>query len=388
MTPLLLQRLLVRIEPLLQKLAGPTTFVAVRSVLPQLRKNALLMLIVQILLIVVVLGSTFLETIKQHELTYLKEQYPTELVLKSRLIEGTKADPLELTQTIEKELPDAKSTFVSPASGLEILKSDHTITLNYALTDFERLDALGKPVLSSTHDQVIVSKVFAKANDLAVGDRLEMGRFIDGEAGTVSVGQYEVGRVDPDLRIDAWFDWRSSIRTSEDRIGELYIDAADTKQTQAALQELTTRYPTLQLNRYETSVKLANQQLQERWIVFIVALAVMSVSVWFGLANSLLNYLATKRREYALLRTLVLTRSSLRRLIVIQMLIFIGSGIGFGLITGIGTTFLISRVDGGDIALNLTSISATVAGLVMLVFGLVFFATRRKQESLVDELNQ
>ncbi|MDX1258975.1 FtsX-like permease family protein [Exiguobacterium sp. K1] len=387
-TPLLLQRLLVRIEPLLQKLAGPTTFVAVRSVLPQLRKNALLMLIVQILLIVVVLGSTFLETIKQHELTYLKEQYPTELVLKSRLIEGTKADPLELTQTIEKELPDAKSTFVSPASGLEILKSDHTITLNYALTDFERLDALGKPVLSSTHDQVIVSKVFAKANDLAVGDRLEMGRFIDGEAGTVSVGQYEVGRVDPDLRIDAWFDWRSSIRTSEDRIGELYIDAADTKQTQAALQELTTRYPTLQLNRYETSVKLANQQLQERWIVFIVALAVMSVSVWFGLANSLLNYLATKRREYALLRTLVLTRSSLRRLIVIQMLIFIGSGIGFGLITGIGTTFLISRVDGGDIALNLTSISATVAGLVMLVFGLVFFATRRKQESLVDELNQ
>lgn len=387
-TPLLLQQLLVRIEPLLQKVAGPTTFVAVRSVLPQLPKNALLMLIVQILLVVVVLGSTFLETIKQHELTYLKEQYPTELVLKSRLIEGTKADPLELTQTIEKELPKAKSTFISPASGLEILKSDQTITLSYALTDFERLDALRKPVLSSTRDQCIVSETFAKANDLAVGDRLEMGRFINGEAGTVSVGKYEIGRIDPDLPTDAWFDWRSSIRTSEDRIGALYIDATDTEQSRAILQELTTRYPTLQLNQYETSVKLANQQLQERWIVFIVALAVMSVSVWFGLANSLLNYLATKRREYALLRTLVLTRSSLRRLIVIQMLIFIGSGIGFGLITGIGTTFLISRVDGGDIALNLTSISATVVGLVMLVFGLVFFATRRKQENLVDELNQ
>ena len=154
------------------------------------------------------------------------------------------------------------------------------------------------------------------------------------------------------------------------------------------LQELTTRYPTLQLNRYETSVDLANQQLQERWIVFIVALAVMSVSVWFGLANSLLNYLATKRREYALLRTLVLTRSSLRRLILIQMLIFIGSGIGFGLVTGIGTTFLISRVDRGNIALDLTSISMTVTGLVVLVFGLIWFTTRRNQENLVEELNQ
>ncbi|QNR21116.1 FtsX-like permease family protein [Exiguobacterium sp. Helios] len=387
-TPLLLQQLLVRIEPLLQKVAGPTTFVAVRSVLPQLRKNALLMLIVQILLVVVVLGSTFLETIKQHELTYLKEQYPTELVLKSRLIEGTKADPLELTQTIEKELPKVKSTFVSPASGLEILKSDHTITLDYALTDLEKLDAIGKPVRSLKNDQFIVSKAFAQANALEVGDRLEVGRFIDGETGTVSIGQFEVGQIDPDLPTDAWFDWRSSIRTSEDRIGALYIDATDTEQIQGMLQELTTRYPTLQLNRYETSVNLANQQLQERWIVFIVALAVMSVSVWFGLANSLLNYLATKRREYALLRTLVLTRSSLRRLILIQMLIFIGSGIGFGLVTGIGTTFLISRVDRGNIALDLTSISMTVTGLVVLVFGLIWFTTRQKQENLVEELNQ
>lgn len=387
-TPLLLQRLLVRIEPLLQKVAGPTTFVAVRSVLPQIRKNALLMLIVQILLVVVVLGSTFLETIKQNELTYLKTQYPTELVLKSRLIEGTKADPLELTQTIEEELPEAKSTFVSPVSGLEIIKSDHTITLDYALTDLEKLDAIGKPVRSLKNDQFIVSKAFAQANALEVGDRLEVGRFIDGETGTVSIGQFEVGQIDPDLPTDAWFDWRSSIRTSEDRIGALYIDATDTEQIQGVLQELTTRYPTLQLNRYETSVNLANQQLQERWIVFIVALAVMSVSVWFGLANSLLNYLATKRREYALLRTLVLTRSSLRRLILIQMLIFIGSGIGFGLVTGIGTTFLISRVDRGNIALDLTSISMTVTGLVVLVFGLIWFTTRQKQENLVEELNQ
>ncbi|MGE6555516.1 FtsX-like permease family protein [Exiguobacterium artemiae] len=387
-TPLLLKWLLVRIEPLLQKVAGPTTFVAVRSVLPQIRKNALLMLIVQILLVVVVLGSTFLETIKQNELTYLKTQYPTELVLKSRLIEGTKADPLELTQTIEEELPEAKSTFVSPVSGLEIIKSDHTITFNYALTDLEKLDAIGKSVRSLENDQFIVSKAFAQANELEVGDRLEVGRFIDGEMGTVSIGQFEVGQIDPDLPTDAWFDWRSSIRTSEDRLGALYIDVADTKQTQTVLQELTTRYPTLQLNRYETSVNLANQQLQERWIVFIVALAVMSVSVWFGLANSLLNYLATKRREYALLRTLVLTRSSLRRLILIQMLIFIGSGIGFGLVTGIGTTFLISRVDHGNIALDLTSISMTVTGLVVLVFGLIWFTTRRKQENLVEELNQ
>ena len=70
------------------------------------------------------------------------------------------------------------------------------------------------------------------------------------------------------------------------------------------------------------------------------------------------------------------------------MLIFIGSGIGFGLVTGIGTTFLISRVDGGNIALDLTSINMTVIGLVVLVFGLIWFTTRRNQENLVEELNQ
>ncbi|WP_313122614.1 FtsX-like permease family protein [Exiguobacterium sp.] len=54
-TPLLLKGVLHRAEPFVRRLAGPTSFVAFRGVLPQLRKNAWLMLIVQVLMIIVVL---------------------------------------------------------------------------------------------------------------------------------------------------------------------------------------------------------------------------------------------------------------------------------------------------------------------------------------------
>lgn len=59
----------------------------------------------------------------------------------------------------------------------------------------------------------------------------------------------------------------------------------------------------------------------------------------------------------SLLQIQHMTKTYQRRLILIQMLIFIGSGM-------------------------------TVTGLVVLVFGLIWFTTRRKQENLVEELNQ
>ncbi|WP_026832988.1 hypothetical protein [Exiguobacterium undae] len=59
----------------------------------------------------------------------------------------------------------------------------------------------------------------------------------------------------------------------------------------------------------------------------------------------------------SLLQIQHMTKTYQRRLILIQMLIFIGSGM-------------------------------TVTGLVVLVFGLIWFTTRRNQENLVEELNQ
>lgn len=164
-TPLLLKGVLHRAEPIVRRLAGPTSFVALRGVLPQLRKNAWLMLIVQVLMIIVVIGSTFLETVQQNERKYIISQYPTEVVLKSRLDEGSQGDPLQLIRQIETELPGAKATFLSSRNSLEYQLPQEDVSIEYEVTDYRRLDVLKGEQTSDT-EGIIVSRTFAKKHSL------------------------------------------------------------------------------------------------------------------------------------------------------------------------------------------------------------------------------
>ncbi|HBQ75346.1 MAG TPA: hypothetical protein DD663_00460, partial [Exiguobacterium sp.] len=90
-----------------------------------------------------------------------------------------------------------------------------------------------------------------------------------------------------------------------------------------------------------------------------------------------------------LLRTIALTRNKLRQLTLLQMLLFIGSGITFGLISGIGATFFVTRIDdAGSFYFNVPTIAGTIVGLIVLVISIAWFVTRRKQENIVHELKQ
>lgn len=391
-TPLLLKGVLHRAEPIVRRLAGPTSFVAFRGVLPQLRKNAWLMLIVQVLMIIVVIGSTFLETVQQNERKYIISQYPTEVVLKSRLDEGSQGDPLQLIRQIETDLPGAKATFLSSRNSLEYQSSQEDVSIEYEVTDYRRLDVLKGEQTSDT-EGIIVSRTFAKKHSLEKGDTLPLGRWDGEQERSVSVGQFRIVGIEKKIAPDVLVDWRNEqLRQPNDHILNVFIDVpSELKKTQVTttLLEITESYPTLQVNRLSDALRDEKQQTTERWFVFLIALVVMSGSVWFGLANALLSFVSGKRGEYALLRTIALTRNKLRQLTLIQMLLFVGSGITFGLISGLGATFFVTRIDDrGAFYFNVPTIAGTIAGLIVLVLSIAWFVTRRKQENLVHELKQ
>ncbi|MER2033496.1 ABC transporter permease [Exiguobacterium indicum] len=391
-TPLLLKGVLQRAEPIVRRLAGPTSFVAFRGVLPQLRKNAWLMLIVQVLMIIVVIGSTFLETVQQNERKYIISQYPTEVVLKSRLDEGSQGNPLQLIRQIETDLPGARATFLSSRNSFEYQSPQEDISIEYEVTDYRRLDVLAGEQTSDT-EGIIVSRTFAKTHSLQKGDMLPLGRWDGEQERSVSVGQFRIVGIEKKIAPDVLVDWRNEqLRQPNDQILNVFIDVPSelTKaQVTTTLLEITESYPTLQVNRLSDALRDAEQQTMERWFVFLIALVVMSGSVWFGLANALLSFVSGKRGEYALLRTIALTRNKLRQLTLIQMLLFIGSGITFGLISGLGATFFVTRIDDtGSFYFNVPTIAGTIVGLIVLVISIAWFVTRRKQENLVHELKQ
>ncbi|MGX9807533.1 ABC transporter permease [Exiguobacterium acetylicum] len=391
-TPLLLKEILHRTEPIVRRLAGPTSFVAFRGVLPQLRKNAWLMMIVQVLIIIVVIGSTFLETVQQNERKYIISQYPTEVVLKSRLDEGTQGNPLQLIRHIETDLPGAKATFLSSRNSFEYQSPQKDVSIEYEVTDYRRLDVLEGEQTSDT-EGIIVSHAFAKKYSLQIGDTLPLGRWDGEQEKSVSVGQFRIVGIEKKIAPDVFVDWRNEqLRQPNDQILNVYIDVpSELKKAQVTkkLSEITQSYPTLQVNRLSDALRDAEQQTTERWFVFLIALVVMSGSVWFGLANALLSFVSGKRGEYALLRTIALKRNELRQLTLVQMLLFVGSGVIFGLISGFGATLFVTRIDDtGSFYFNVPTIAGTIAGLVVLVVGIAWFVTRRKQENLVHELKQ
>jgi len=391
-TPLLLKEILHRTEPIVRRLAGPTSFVAFRGVLPQLRKNAWLMMIVQVLIIIVVIGSTFLETVQQNERKYIISQYPTEVVLKSRLDEGTKGNPLQLIRQIETDLPGAKATFLSSRNSFEYQSPQEDVSIEYEVTDYRRLDVLEGEQTSDTQG-IIVSRTFAQKHSLQIGDTLPLGRWDGEQERSVSVGQFRIVGIEKKIAPDVLVDWRNEqLRQPNDQILNVYIDVpSELKKAQVTkkLSEITQSYPTLQVKRLSDALRDAEQQTTERWFVFLIALVVMSGSVWFGLANALLSFVSGKRGEYALLRTIALKQNELRQLTLVQMLLFIGSGVIFGLISGVGATLFVTQIDDtGSFYFNVPTIAGTIAGLVVLVVGIAWFVTRRKQENLVHELKQ
>ncbi|MBS7731601.1 hypothetical protein KIN10_05610, partial [Vibrio cholerae] len=69
----------------IKKTLGNVSYIAIKNLVPQVRKNTFVILTVSAMMTIAVFGSVMLKTIQQNEENYLKEQYPTSIVLTSRL---------------------------------------------------------------------------------------------------------------------------------------------------------------------------------------------------------------------------------------------------------------------------------------------------------------
>ena len=72
----------------------------------------------------------------------------------------------------------------------------------------------------------------------------------------------------------------------------------------------------------------------QRWLIFIIVLVVILVSLVVGIINMLINNILSKRKEYAILRTLKLNKKELVKLILTQIIIYIFIGTLLGVVLG------------------------------------------------------
>ena len=373
-----LTRLLKWILPYIQKAFGNESFISIKNMIPQVKKNTILILAIGTLMIITVFGSVMLNTIHKNEGKFLRSQFPTPIVVNSRLGYETKINPKELSDRVQ-EIESVTGTYTFSTSGLGDLKSgDKFSSFNYLLGDFVRLQKqklLPNLKPGDFTKTVVVSKEYADKHHLKVGQNIELGLYSNERQEVELKGSYIIGDISKDLitGADMYMDWDNSVFNNENTVFEqLFISSDNVNKTAELLDDIKKEYPEIKVSTFEESLNESNKMFYQRWAIFIAVLIILVSSTTIGVFNSLITNVLSKRKEFAILRTMGVTVIGIRKIIFTQVILYVCVGLLLGTIMGIVLTLIISLIDPTQLAVNYHVIFFVFIG--MIVLSLIIFS--------------
>jgi putative ABC transport system permease protein len=365
--PVWLPKILEGLLPFGQKIFGREYYIAIKNLIPQIKKNTLIVLTISSLMIIAVFGSVTLRTIQVNEQESLKNDFRTPIVVETRL-SNTKINSRKLTKVVEK-LPDVKSVSNFSTQGLaELQVKGKNIDMDYAVVDLERLQAQGlmsqlksKPADNS----LIISERFAKQNHLKVGQTVQVGEFSNTTQAVEPKGSYKVAAIEKKMidSADAYVDWNNGRLMAVD-FYSLYVDSAHIKDAVNELEGIKSQFPEIKISNYEQSVKQATSMFYQRWGIFIVVIATLVVCTMVGAFNSLANNIYSKRKEYAVLRTMGVKPKGIRNIVLSQVTTYIVIGLIIGIVLGVVLTYILLLVDPGKLIIDYKVIAAVIVTMI------------------------
>lgn len=368
--PIALTPLMYSLLPIIKRLFGNTSFITVKNLIPQVRKNILVVFIIGGMMILAVFGSSFIQTIKNSDELYVKKSYPTEIVLTANPYNDQIAvNPLELEKAVE-ELPDVKnvSTYSRFHSGF--FKQDgQESELIYAHGDLAAMEEQGiLPATDKTEGpKMVIPRAIAETYDWQVGDKVEL------ENEFLNLNQaYTIAGIVEELPKwgDAVVEWGSS--ENSPLFQEAFIEAKNEENALAQLEEVKRQFPGVTISSYSKAIEQSREMFAQRWSIFIVVIAVILFSVMLGVANTLINNIYSRRKEYAILRAISLSKKGIIQVILTQVMLYLIIGLLFGAIAGVLLTFTVSLVDTGTALYIDFQLGASLALAMILLTVLVF----------------
>jgi putative ABC transport system permease protein len=375
--PVWLPRWLTWLLPYGQKMIGQEYYVAIKNLIPQVRKNSLIISTISALMIIAVFGSSLLQSIEVNEQTYLKNEFPTPIVVDTRLNDNTELDSQELIEATE-QLPSVQhASSISTQSFVEIPIKDGWSSFYYASVDFKRLhDQKLMPHVKGTDldTTIVVSKDFAKKNYLKVGQAIQLGLYSEEKQAVEPKGMYKVGAISDHMleTADVYFDL-SNTDFADGQFYRLFVSADQVNQAVKELEGLKNQFPELKISSSDQSVKQSREMIYQRYGIFIAVIAILVLSTMMGVFNSLANNIYSKRKEYAILRTMGVKPKGIRKIVLTQVTTYMIIGLCVGTVIGITLTYILALVDlKSVIAIDYVVILSIIG--VMLLFSTLLFS--------------
>ncbi|BBI34890.1 FtsX-like permease family protein [Cohnella abietis] len=363
--PIYLSYVFSKLASLLKLLFGPESYVAVRNLIPQVKRNTFVILTISAMVIITVFGSTILQTGRAGGDNYVRDQFDTPIVITGRTGYISDINHSELKSIISR-LPTVQGVSITSSGGIiKIAKNKQDI--HFELADLKEMEKQG--LLTNLPDRIdnaiIVTRQLAESSQLQIGDSIDL---VDESTQHKrhSVIVTNIVEKIPGPFIDAVADWDSVLKEAPyQSFGTAFISTSEIERTLSELKELKRVYPELQIESYDQAIKRSDQMFYQRWYLFIAAMIVILLSVTIGVFNMLVNNIQSKRKEFAILRAISVDRTGIKKVIVTQVMLFILVGLVQGIGLGLLLINAIRLIDSGSkIIFDFMVIS--LMGVVML----------------------
>ncbi|UTR13125.1 FtsX-like permease family protein [Salipaludibacillus sp. LMS25] len=354
--PVYLNRGLMWLLPHVKRWFGKEAYIAVKNMVPQMKKNTLIILAISSLMVIAIFGSVMLNTIHQNQLDYVESQFPTPIVLESRLDYETQIDDEQLREAVTALESVTNASVLSTYELVEYKDDNGYTSLDFRLGDLNIVLAEQNDRVLSEEElktAVLISHDFAKENELEVGDHIPLGLFSEDTQQIIPKGTFRVsGEIDVE-DVPIYMDWSNeSFKDDFIKFNQMFVDSLDVSRTLQELEEVKRQFPELKINSYEkTSAEMSRMFLQ-RWAIFIIVMGTLVISAIIGICNSLMNNVLSKRKEFAILRAIGVTKKGISKIITTQVMLYICAGILLGILMGSILILIISLIDLGTLSID------------------------------------
>ena len=325
-------------------------YIAVKMISAKMKENITIILTIMMIIVLSFVGSSLSNIIKANNSNYLKNQYLTDIVVSS-------------------------SSFLSYSETMQIyenMKNGKDLKVSIVLTNGDKMTIGGQPIsylmadLAAMEGQGIIKNKIQDKNRLIISKELakklgvKVGDYID----VITPGKYKydqngfrLGFLEKPIKHklgvssivsreklyyrDAYVDIQLN-DFLQDMMGMncIYI-SGNLEIANNLLQDLKIKYPNIVWSNYNEMVANSNKAINQRYAMFEVVTGALVVVAGLGWFTSIRSIILSRKREYCILRIQGVSTRRLKKIISIQILLYLFAGIIGGVLIGSAFLFLI-----------------------------------------------
>ncbi|MDS0525769.1 ABC transporter permease [Clostridium sp. SHJSY1] len=379
---------------------GTIGSMSIKTSISQIKKSYIVIIAIATSMIITSVGSNFTKAIMNNTEDYYRKEYRTDIVIISG--KNLKSDEFMKLFNDVSSLDKVKVSMIAYGGTTRISNRSNEENINYSLGSLKEMTEQGliKEFKGDEKSKVVVSESYAKEKNIKIGQEIRLANPEFGNNSERQIEKYDFKLEVIDIVDDSlvnykklMIDFSNKVLIDKDTSTFYKINInTESPNIQEALQEIKANYPSIKWATLQQVLEENNRAFNERWGYFQIALSLIILFTILGVVNSIKNNMNTRRKEYAVLRCMKFTSKDLRKMLIIQFIVFLGIGELIGCILGYVGSFVLICSDGirffvPDYKMLLINIGGTLIVSVIYLVPYVMNISKKKinMELSMDE---